>query len=181
MNSNLKWYMVSTKAKLEMKAKEAIEKAISKDKKEHLFGQVLVPQMEEITLVKGQKKTRMVALYPNYILVQLDPTNEALTLVKKAQHVNGFVGDGQKPQPVSDSEVQKILDAVNRTSVKATPSYTFHEGESVKIINGPFKDFEGTVGSVKPDKLKVTVMVNVFGRATPVELTYEEVIKEKKS
>lgn len=180
MNPNLKWFMVSTKAKLEMKAKESIEKAITKDKKENLFGQILVPQIEETVVVKGQKKTKKVARYPNYILVQLDPTNEALNLVKKAQHVNGFVGDGQKPKPLSDSEIKGILDVVNNTATKTTPSMTFHEGEDVKIINGPFKDFEGVVGTIKPEKLKLTVLVTVFGRSTPVELGYEEVVKNKK-
>ena len=180
MNSDLRWYMVSTKAKLEVKAKEAIEKSITKAKQEGLFGQILVPQIEETTVVKGQKKTKMVARYPNYILVQMVPSNETILTVKKSQHVNGFVGDNKKPEPLSQMEVDKILAVVNNTQTKTTPAITFNEGEDVKIINGPFKDFSGTVGSTRPEKLKVTVMVTVFGRATPVELDYTEVIKETK-
>lgn len=177
-NENLKWFMVKSKSSFEVKAKEAIEGAIKKHKKEAFFGQILVPQTEETTIVKGVKKTKKSALFSSYLLVQMVMNNETQTLVRNATHVAGFVGDSKNPVPLSEKEVTQILDQVNGQK-KVAPTQIFEVGQLVTITDGPFNTFQGKVNDVHPEKSRVSVLVSVFGRETPVELGFNQVSKTK--
>lgn len=172
----MKWYMIITKVKLELKAKESLEKVIKTAKKESSFGRIIVPSVEEDVIVRGKKQKKTSSLYPGYMLVEMDLSNESAFVLKSANHVIGFLG-GAKPDPISDVEFNKIMEKVTAKDTRVANRPSFSQGEEVTILDGPFKDFKGTVDTVKDDKMKVVVLVTVFGRATPVELDYEKVIK----
>lgn len=173
----MKWYMITTIGKLENKAKESIEQSIRKQKKEALFGEILVPEIDETKVVKGVKVTKKIALYPNYILVQMVPTDESMMIVKGAKHVVGFVGGTKVPVPLTEAEIEKIKNLITGTVAKVAAKEVFVPGENVKIEAGPFSGFEGVVEDTKPEKAKVVVNVSIFGRPTPVELDYNQVTK----
>ena len=172
----MKWYMIITKVKLEHKAKESLEKVIKTAKKESSFGRIVVPEVEEDVIVRGKKQKKVSSLYPGYMLVEMELANDTAFVLKSANHVIGFLG-GANPNPISEVEFNKIMEKVTAKDTRVANKPNFAQGEEVTILDGPFKDFKGTVDSVKDEKLKVIVLVTVFGRATPVELGYEQVIK----
>ena len=176
---NLKWFMVSTKGKLENKAKEGIIQAIKKHQRENLFGEIIVPEVEKTEFVKDKKVTKKIPLFPNYILVQMNPTNDALMLVKSVPQVVGFMGTKTKPLSLSDAEVAKIKSQVEG-SQKVVVQAKFSVGDLVDIVEGPFSSFNGKVSEIKPEKQKVLVSVSIFGRDTPVELDFSQVKIQKK-
>lgn len=171
----MKWYMILTKVKLEHKAKESLEKTIKTAKVESSFGRVFIPEVEEEVIVRGKKVKKVSSLYPGYMLVEMELNNNTAFVVKSALHVVGFLG-GNKPNPISEAEFQKIMEKVTAKDTRVTKP-NFSEGEEVTIMDGPFKDFKGQVDSIKEEKLKVVVLVSVFGRPTPVELDFDKVKK----
>lgn len=171
------WYVVHTYSGYENKAKLALEERIKSLKKESFFGEVLVPEENVVELVKGQKKTTKRRFFPGYILVKMILNDESWHVVKNTPKVTGFVGDKIKPLPVPESEVQKMTNRIAEGQSKPRPRISFQEGESVRVIDGPFSNFSGTIEDVNPDKGKVKVLVSIFGRSTPVELDFIQVEK----
>lgn len=173
----MNWYVVQAYAGFESKAKQALEERVRLNKLTHLFGEVHVPQETVVELVKGQKKTSTRKFFPGYILVQMVMNEESWHLVKETPKISGFVGDATSPQPMSEDEVQRIFNQVAEGAEAPKAKMNFKQGDSVKVIDGPFAEFNGTIEEVKPDKGKVKVMISIFGRSTPVELDFMQVEK----
>lgn len=173
----LAWYVVHTYSGFEHKVKLSLEERIKSLKKEQYFGEVVVPEENVVELVKGQKRTTKRRFFPGYILVKLILTDEMWHIVKNTPKVTGFVGDKLKPVPVPESEILKMTNRIVEGQVKPRPKVSFAEGENVKVVDGPFSNFNGTVEEVNQDKGKVKVLVSIFGRSTPVELDFIQVEK----
>lgn len=171
------WYVVHTYSGYEQKAKAALEERIRSLGKEHLFGDVLVPAEKVVELVKGRKKTSSRKFFPGYILVNMDLNDETWHVVKATPKITGFVGDATNPAPISDQEVADITHQMAEGAARPKPKVLFESGETIKVVDGPFQDFNGTVEEVKPEKGKLRVLISIFGRATPVELDFVQVEK----
>ena len=174
------WYVVHTYSGYEHKVKTALEERIRSLGKPDLFGEILVPSEKVVELVKGKKKTSSRKFFPGYILVNMEMNLETWHLVKGTAKVTGFVGNAKTPNEVpavSDAEVQRLTTQISEGSLKPKPKVQFEEGDQVRVTDGPFSNFNGTVEEVKPDKGKVRVLVSIFGRATPVELDFMQVEK----
>ncbi len=171
------WYVVHTYSGYEQKAKAALEERVKSLGRGEQFGEVLVPAEKIVELVKGRKKTSSRMFFPGYILVEMDLNDETWHIVKSTPKVTGFVGGSTRPAPIPESEVQEITDQMAEGAARPKPKILFEVGESVKVIDGPFSDFNGTVEEVKGDKGKVRVLISIFGRATPVELDFIQVEK----
>ncbi|MBI3786147.1 MAG: transcription termination/antitermination protein NusG [Deltaproteobacteria bacterium] len=171
------WYVVHTYSGYEHKAKAALEERIRALGKQELFGDVLVPAEKVVELVKGRKKTSSRKFFPGYILVNMELSDETWHIIKSTPKVTGFVGDATNPAPISETEVAETTNQMAEGAARPKPKVLFEAGESVKVIDGPFQDFNGTVEEVKPDKGKLRVLISIFGRATPVELDFVQVEK----
>jgi len=170
-----KWYVVHTFSGYEHKAKAALEERTKTLGKQDLFGEILLPQEKVVELVKGKKKTSSRKFFPGYILVQMELNDETWHIVKGTPKVTGFVGGTKEPPSVSDEEVKNIAQQMEEGAVKPKPRVLFSVGESIKVIDGPFVDFNGVVEEVRPAKGKLRVLISIFGRATPVELEFVQV------
>jgi transcriptional antiterminator NusG len=171
------WYVVHTYSGYEHKAKAALEERVRALGKQEHFGAVLVPAEKVVELVKGRKKTSSRKFFPGYILVNMELNDETWHIVRATPKVTGFVGGATQPAPISEDEVREITDQMAEGAARPKPKVLFEAGESVKVIDGPFQDFNGTVEEVKPDKGKLRVLISIFGRATPVELDFVQVEK----
>ncbi len=172
------WYVVHTYSGFEHKAKLALQERVKSVRRESDFGEVVVPEENVVELVKGQKKTTKRRFFPGYILVQVNLTDETWHIVKNTPRITGFVGgDKVRPQPVPESEVQRMTSRIAEGQAKPRPRISFKDGENVRVVDGPFANFNGTIEEVNPDKGKVKVLVSIFGRSTPVELDYIQVEK----
>ena len=174
---NKKWYIVHTYSGHEAKAKQALLDRARAFGKEELFDEILIPEENVIEVVKGEKRTTRRKFFPGYILVHMDLTDESWHIVKDTPKITGFVGGGDRPPPIGDEEVARMTQQIKEGAVKPKPKIRFEEGESVRVVSGPFANFSGFVDEVLSDKEKVRVMVQVFGRATPVMLDYTNVEK----
>jgi transcription termination/antitermination protein NusG len=169
------WYVVHTFSGYEGKVKAALEERIRSQGKAERFGEILVPVEKVMELVKGKKKTSSRKFFPGYILVHMELDDETWHVVKETPKVTGFVGGTTNPAPVSEEEVRAITQQMEEGAVKPKPRVLFSVGESVKVVDGPFVDFNGIVEEVRPDKGKLRVLISIFGRATPVELDFVQV------
>ncbi len=172
-----KWYVIHTLTGQEDKVKASVENKIQdgalKDKVFH----VLIPT-EQVSEVKdGKKRISQRKFFPGYVLVEMDLDDDIWYVIRNMPGVTGFIGTKTKPIPLLDSEVNHIIKQTEERKEKPTPKVVFENGDSVKIIEGPFVNFSGTVEEVNPDKGKIKVMVLIFGRATPVEMEYWQVEK----
>jgi transcriptional antiterminator NusG len=176
-SNEMAWYVVHTYSGFENKAKSALEERIKSLKKESFFAEIIVPEENVIELVKGQKKTSKKRFFPGYILVKMQLTQDTWHIVRNTPKITGFVGNKVKPVPVPESDVEKMIHRIAEGHTKPRPRVSFREGESVRVVDGPFANFSGTVEDVNPDKAKVKVLVSIFGRSTPVELDFIQVEK----
>ncbi|MBI3398690.1 MAG: transcription termination/antitermination protein NusG [Deltaproteobacteria bacterium] len=170
-----KWYVVHTYSGYENKVKVTLQERIKSAKMGELFSEVLVPSEKIIGLVKGEKKTTSRKFFPGYILVNMELNEATWHLVKETPKVTGFVGGTTAPPAISDEEVKKITHQMEEGAAKPKPKVLFEKGENVRVIDGPFTNFNGIVDEVKPEKGKLKVLVSIFGRATPVELDFVQV------
>lgn len=170
-----KWYIVHTYSGFEHKVKSSLEERIKAENKEAYFGQVLVPTEKVIELVKGQRKASSRKFYPGYILVQMELNDETWHLVRHTPKVTGFIGSQDRPIPLSDEEAEAIIAQMEQGIQKPRPKYRFEKGDEVRVVDGPFANFNGILDEVMPDKGKVRVLVSIFGRSTPVELDFVQV------
>ncbi|MDI6795499.1 MAG: transcription termination/antitermination protein NusG [Desulfatibacillaceae bacterium] len=173
----LQWYVVHVYSGFEAKVKTALEEKVAASRHKDQFGQVLIPTEQVVELVKGKRKTSQRKFYPGYILVQMELTDETWHLVNSTAKVTGFLGGRNQPTPLSDEEASRIVDQIESGKLKPQPKYFFEAGEEVRVIDGPFTNFNGTVEAVNPEKGKIRVLVSIFGRATPVELEFVQVSK----
>jgi transcriptional antiterminator NusG len=161
----------------ENKVKAALEERISTSSYGHLFDEVVVPTEEIVELVKGKRRTSSRKFYPGYILVRMDLNDETWHIVNDTSKVTGFLGGRNKPAPISDEEADTILNRMEAGKLKPQPKFYFEEGDDIRVIDGPFTNFNGTVEEVNPEKGKIKVLVSIFGRSTPVELDFVQVTK----
>lgn len=172
-----KWYIIHTQTGYEDKVKVNIEKRAETGGLKDLIEQVLVPT-EKVSEVKdGKKKISTRKFFPGYVLVHLELTDEIWYLIKNTPGVSGFIGSGRKPVPLQDSEVESILKQTELAKEKPTPKVIFEKGEGVRVLEGPFANFNGTIEEINPTKGKLKITISIFGRATPVELEYWQVEK----
>jgi transcriptional antiterminator NusG len=171
----MKWYVVHTYSGHEKKAKAHLESAIENSDMKDQFGQILIPTEEIIEMKEGKRRKKTRKFLPSYILVEMEMSDQAQHMVTNTPGVTAFVGAGGRPQPLSESEVHRVLGQVDRSRGRESLDVPYTEGETVKVIDGPFKDFNGIVQQVFTDKNKVRVMVSIFGRSTPVELDFLQV------
>lgn len=176
-DSDLKWYIVHTYSGFEHKVKASLEERIKTLGQENYFGTIIVPTEQVVELKKGQKKTSSRKFYPGYIMIQMVLNDDTWHTVRNTAKVTGFVGGGIKPAPIPDHEADRILQQMQEGISKPKPKYTYEEGDEVRVVDGPFSNFQGIVQEVKPDKEKLRVLITIFGRPTPVELDFIQVNK----
>ncbi|MBU1146967.1 MAG: transcription termination/antitermination protein NusG [Candidatus Omnitrophica bacterium] len=170
-----KWYVIHTLTGQEDKVKTGIEAKIQEGALKDKVFQVLIPT-EQVSEVKdGKKRISLRKFFPGYVLVEMDLDDDIWYVIRNMAGVTGFIGTKTKPVPLLDSEVNQIIKQTEERKEKPTPKVIFEKGDSVKVIEGPFINFNGNIEEVNPDKGKIKVMVSIFGRATPVELEYWQV------
>jgi transcriptional antiterminator NusG len=173
----MKWYIVHVYSGFENKVKMALEERIQLSGQAQKFGEVLVPTEQVLELVKGKRKTSSRKFYPGYILVQMNLDDETWHIVNNTAKVTGFLGGREKPTPITEEEAAQILNRMEAGKNKPKPKYLFESGDEVRVIDGPFNNFNGTVEEVNQEKGKIKVLVSIFGRPTPVELEFVQVTK----
>ena len=173
----LLWYIVHTYSGFENRVKTTLQEKIRSLGKEEYFGKIVVPTEHVVELVKGKKKTSSRKFYPGYLMIQMVLTDDTWHIVQDTDKVTGFLGGRTKPVPISEGEAQRILDRMENGKEKPKPKFLFEEGDEVRVIDGPFTNFNGMVEEVKPDKAKLKVLISIFGRSTPVELDFVQVTK----
>ena len=171
------WYIVHTYSGHEAKAKQSLLERAKSFGHEADIDEILIPEENVVEVVKGKKQTSKRKFFPGYILVHMNLTDETWHVVKDTPKVTGFVGGGERPTPIPDEDVVKMTQQMKEGADKPKPKVLFEEGEAVRVVDGPFANFSGFVDEVLPEKEKVRVMVQVFGRATPVMLDYASVEK----
>jgi transcriptional antiterminator NusG len=173
-----KWYVVHAYSGFEKSVQRALADRIARQNMQEKFGQILVPVEEVVEMKSGQKNTSERKFFPGYVLVEMDMDEQSWHLVKNTPKVTGFVGGtATKPTPISEREVQNILQQIQDGVEKPRPKVLFEVGESVRVKDGPFVEFIGNVEDVNYDKSKLRVSVTIFGRSTPVELEFSQVEK----
>jgi transcriptional antiterminator NusG len=172
------WYVVHTYSQFEKSVQRALTERIQREGMQDKFGQILVPVEEVVELKSGQKSISERKFFPGYVLVEMEMTDETWHLVKNTPKVTGFLGgSAMKPTPISQREVDNIMQQMQAGVEKPRPKVLFEVGETVRVKEGPFTDFNGTVEDVNYDKNKLRVAVTIFGRSTPVELDFGQVEK----
>lgn len=174
----MQWYVVHAYSGFEKSVMRALKERIERAGMQDQFGEILVPVEEVVEMKGGQKRTSERKFFPGYVLVQMEMNDASWHLVKSTAKVTGFVGGtANKPAPISEREVQAIMQQMQEGVEKPKPKITFESGELVRVTDGPFTDFNGSVEEVNYDKSKLRVSVTIFGRPTPVELDFAQVEK----
>ncbi|NMG33962.1 transcription termination/antitermination protein NusG [Azoarcus sp. TTM-91] len=173
-----RWYVVHAYSGFEKSVQRALVDRIARAGMQDFFGQILVPVEEVVEMKGGQKSISERKFFPGYVLVEMEMNDESWHLVKSTSKVTGFVGGtANKPTPISEKEVEKIMQQMQEGVDKPRPKVLFETGEVVRVKEGPFTDFHGSVEDVNYEKSKLRVSVTIFGRATPVELDFAQVEK----
>ena len=173
-----RWYVVHAYSGMEKSVARALKDRVARAGMEDKFGQILVPTEEVVEMRNGQRTITERRFFPGYVLVEMEMTDDTWHLVKSTAKVTGFVGgQGNRPAPISEKEVEKIMAQMQEGVEKPRPKVLFEVGEMVRVKDGPFTDFNGNVEEVNYDKSRVRVSVTIFGRATPVELEFGQVEK----
>ena len=173
-----KWYIIQAYSNFEKRVKETLERDAEEKGLSHLFEEILVPTENIIEVRKGRKVESERKFFPDYVLAKIDLTDAAYHLVKNTPKVTGFLGSANKPMPVSEAEVARIVGQIQEGVETGRPTIIFDIGENVKVIDGPFQSFNGTVESVDEEAARLKVLINIFGQGTPVELNYVQVEKQ---
>jgi len=171
------WYVVHTQTGLEDKVKTALENKIVASALQELMGRIIVPTEQVSEVRSGKKKISERKFFPGYVLVEMELNEDTYFLIKSTPGVTGFIGLGKRPVPLPQAEVDTILKRTQDTQVKPSPKTVFEKGEQVRVTDGPFVNFNGTIDEIHPEKGKIKVSVSIFGRSTPVELEYWQVEK----
>ncbi len=174
----LRWYVVHAYSNFEHRVKASLEEAIEREGMQAQFGEILVPTEEVVEMRDGQQKRSERKFFPGYVLVQMELGDDTWHLVKDTNKVLGFIGGKKdRPAPISDVEAERILNRIQEGIEKPRPKVLFEVGEVIRINEGPFKDFNGTIEEVNYDKNSIRASVLIFGRATPVDLEFGQVEK----
>ena len=171
------WYVVHTQTGLEDKVKALLEHKIAARNNDEQLGKIVIPTEQVSEVRSGKKKLSQRKFFPGYILVEMELSEDTYLLVKSTPGVTGFIGLGRRPMPLPQNEVDSILKRTEETQAKPSPKIAFERGEQVRVNEGPFVNFNGTIDEIHPEKGKLKVSVSIFGRSTPVELEYWQVEK----
>ena len=176
--SDKQWYVIQAYSGYEKSVKKALVDRIRRSSVAEKFGRILVPTEEVVEVRSGQKSVSERKFFPGYVFIEMELNDESWHLVKSTPKVSGFIGGtAMRPTPIHESEIEKILQQIQEGGEKPRPKTLFEIGESVRVKDGPFVDFEGNVEDVNYEKNKLRVLVTIFGRATPVELEFGQVEK----
>jgi transcriptional antiterminator NusG len=167
--------VIHTYSGFEQKVKTSLEEQFERSGSKENLGEIIIPTEEVVEVRKGKKKISSRKFFPGYVLISVDMTQDIWYMIKNTAKVTGFLGGGGTPVPLPEEEVQLIMGQIRGESARPKPKFSFEKGEDVRVIEGPFINFNGVVEEVNEDKGKVKVMVSIFGRATPVELEFPQV------
>lgn len=174
----LRWYVVHAYSGFENSVKRSLEERVARSGLQEMFGQILVPTEEVVEMREGQKRSTSRKFFPGYVLVQMEMNDDTWHLVKDVPRVMGFIGGtSDRPAPITEREAAAILNRVQEGVEKPKPKVLYEPGELIRIIDGPFNDFNGVVEEVDYDKSRLRVSVLIFGRSTPVDLEFSQVEK----
>lgn len=174
----LRWYVIHAYSGFEKQVQRSLRERIKRAGMEERFGEILVPTEEVVEMREGQRRKSERKFFPGYVLVQMELDDDTWHLVKEVPRVMGFIGGRpDRPAPISDNEAESILNRVREGAEKPRPKVLFEVGEVVRVIDGPFTDFNGAVEEVNYEKNRLRVAVLIFGRSTPVELEFSQVEK----
>jgi len=171
------WYIVHTYSGYEVKVRESLKQRVDALGMNEAIGEILIPTEDVVEMRAGEKIISKKKFFPGYVLINMEMSDNAWHVVKNTPKVTGFVGMGSKPTPLTQEEVDRIINQVSVAAEKPKPKFQFQRGEEVRIIDGPFTNFQGVVDEVNNDRATLKVMVTIFGRATPVELDFLKVEK----
>lgn len=171
------WYVVHTYSGCEQKVKMNLEEHLERLGLRDKVTKIMVPMEDIIEVRGGKKKITSRKCYPGYIFIQMDMDEDLWYMVKNIPKVTGFLGGRNKPSPISEEEVNHLIDQLKSKAAKPKPKVMYDHGENVRVIDGPFSNFNGIIEDVNPERGKVKVMVSIFGRSTPVELEFAQVEK----
>jgi transcriptional antiterminator NusG len=171
------WYIVHTYSGYEAKVRESLKQRVDALGMNEVIGEILIPTEDVVEMRSGEKIISKKKFFPGYVLINMEMSDNAWHVVKNTPKVTGFVGMGNKPTPLTQEEVDRIINQVSVAAEKPKPKFQFQRGEQVRIIDGPFSNFQGVVDEVNNDRATLKVMVTIFGRATPVELDFLKVEK----
>ena len=169
------WYVIHTYSGFEQKVKISLEEQFERSSSREALGEIIIPVEDVVEVRKGKKKVSSRKFFPGYILISVDMSQDIWYMIKNTAKVTGFLGSGGKPVPLSEDEVKTIKGQISGETSQPKPKFSFEKGESVRVVEGPFINFNGTVDEVNQSKGKVRVMVSIFGRATPVELEFPQI------
>jgi len=173
----MNWYIVQAYSGFEKKVVEAIKDILSKNKLDQHLGEIMVPTHQVTEVKKGKRSKKEKKYFPGYVLVKVELNKQIYHLIKNLQKVSGFLGSGDKPTPISDNEIQRILGQVSESAITQKSGISFEIGEKVKVCDGPFASFNGLVEEIDEEKSRLKVSVSIFGRSTPVDLEFNQVEK----
>lgn len=177
-NKVKKWYIIQTVSGHETKVKDSLQDKITQQNLNNLFGKILIPTEDVVEIKAGKKYTSKRKIFPGYILIEMQINEDTLQLIKNTKQIFGFIGGTSgKPTPLTDNETKIILEKIKESSKKPKPKKLFEPGEMVRVIDGPFSDFNGTVEEINYDKNRLSVGVLIFGRSTPIDLDFSQVEK----
>lgn len=173
----LRWYVVHTYSGFENRVKLSLQERIEAEGMKEFFSDILIPEEDVVELKSGEKKTTKRKFFPGYILVRMEMNDNTWHIVKDTPKVTGFIGSKDKPSPIPDKDVENLRTRIDEGTLKPKPKFKFDVGDHVRIIDGPFTNFDGLIDEVKPEKGKLRVIVSIFGRSTPVELDFIQVVQ----
>jgi len=174
----MEWYAIKTQIEAEAKVKALLHEAVKKAELEHKIGRILIPTEQVAEIRQGKKIVQTRKIYAGYIFIEMEIDDQTRLLVLETQGISGFVGtDSRTPIPMEDHEVDRIMAELEEQQDRAKPKVIFSVGETVKVKEGPFENFEGVVEQIDPIRGTMRIMVLIFGRQTPVELEYYQVEK----
>ena len=171
------WYVVHTQTGLEEKVKAALESRVVSQGFSDLITKVIIPTEQISEIRSGKKKISQRKFFPGYLIVEMELNEQTYSFIKTTPGITGFIGLGKKPMPLPQEEVDNILKKAEESQVKPSPKTLFEKGEQVRVTEGPFINFNGSIDEIHPEKGKLKVSVSIFGRSTPVELEYWQVEK----
>ena len=173
----MNWYIVQAYSGFEKKVVESIKEELKKHKFESHLEQVLLPTHQVTEVKKGKRTKKEKKYFPGYVLIKIDLTKQIYHLIKGLQKVSGFLGSKDKPTPISDAEIKRILGQVSESAISQKSGISSEIGEKVKVCDGPFASFSGLIEEIDEEKSRLKVSVSIFGRATPVDLEFNQVEK----
>ena len=173
----MNWYIVQAYSGFEQKVAQSIKDELKKHELAEKLDQILVPTHQVTEVKKGKRTKKEKKFFPGYVLIKVELSKQIYHMIKNLQKVSGFLGSADKPTPISDSEIKRILGQVSESAVSKKIGISFEIGEKVKVCDGPFASFNGLIEEIDEEKSRLKVSVSIFGRATPVDLEFNQVEK----